>query len=105
MMEVKLEKQPDEQRCKEVGVPNWSKWAKEESKFDWSYVSTETCYILEGAVTVHLPGDKSITARAGDLVQFPEGLSCTWEITSDLRKVFTFEKVHLKADQSVNIEE
>ncbi|MFP4686842.1 MAG: cupin domain-containing protein [bacterium] len=103
-MKVKLEKQPDEDRRDELGISGWSSWGKEASKFDWSYSSTETCYILEGAVTVHLPGSKSVSAEAGDLVQFPNGLSCTWEITSDLRKVFTFGKVTLEPDEVIEVD-
>ena len=103
-MEVKLEKQPGAVRLEKLAVEDWSLWEKEASKFDWSYSSPETCYIQEGEVTVHLPEGASVTARAGDLVQFPAGLVCTWEIKSDLSKVFTFDEVELNADESIEID-
>ncbi|MGM0380905.1 MAG: cupin domain-containing protein [bacterium] len=102
-MEVKKESQISEERKDELGVAAWSPWGKEESRFDWSYSSTETGYITEGAVTIHLPGGESISARAGDLIQLPEGLSCEWEITEDLQKGFTFDEVELDADETVEV--
>ncbi len=102
-MKVKVEEQIDEPRKEELGVDGWSPWSKEASTFDWSYASTETGYILEGAVTVHLPGGKSISAEAGDVAQFPEGLECTWEVTEDLEKVYTFGNVELNPDESVEV--
>ena len=102
-MEVKVEKQIDEARKEELGIDSWSPWSKEASKFDWSYASTETGYIIEGEVIVHLPNDESIEAEAGDVVQFPEGLNCVWEIRKDLRKVYTFDTVELDADEAVSV--
>ncbi len=102
-MEVKKESQISEERKKELGVEGWSPWGKEASTFDWSYSSTETGYITQGAVNIHLPGGETISAEAGDLIQLPEGLSCTWEITEDLQKGFTFEEVELDADEAVEV--
>ncbi|MFB6356981.1 MAG: cupin domain-containing protein, partial [bacterium] len=48
MMEVKKESQINEVRQEELGVENWSTWSKPESRFEWSYSDSETCYILEG---------------------------------------------------------
>ncbi|MEQ1766872.1 MAG: cupin domain-containing protein, partial [Methylotenera sp.] len=44
-------------------------------------------YILEGEVTI-TPNDGSaaVSFQAGDLVTFPAGLSCTWNIKKALRK-------------------
>ena len=96
-MEIKKESNISESRKQELGVNGWAPWEKEASTFDWSYTETETCLILEGEVTVKTEAGESVEAGAGDLVQFPEGLQCTWNITSDLRKVFTFEPVELSS--------
>jgi uncharacterized cupin superfamily protein len=52
---------------------------------------TEVCYILDGEVTVTPEGGEPVTIRPGDLVTFPNGLSCTWKITKDIRKHYNFE--------------
>lgn len=86
---VKVER-PDEERLRELGVYNWPIWTKEESRFDWYYGETEMCYFLEGEVLVELPTGEKVEIRAGDLVTFPKGLSCTWEIKKPVRKHYTF---------------
>jgi uncharacterized cupin superfamily protein len=88
-MEVKIEK-PDEKRLKELKVENWPIWSKEVSRFDWYYGETEMCYILEGRVIVELPNGEKIEIKAGDLVTFPKGLSCVWDIKEPIRKHYTF---------------
>lgn len=86
MGEIKIER-PDEQTLKELGVDSWPIWEKEASRFDWSYDTKETCYILEGSAKVEpAGGGEPVEFGAGDLVTFPEGLDCVWEITSPIRK-------------------
>ena len=85
---IKIE-QPDARRLKTLDVINWPIWTKAPSAFEWSYDEQETCYILEGEVTVTTDqGDVSI--RKGDLVTFPKGLSCTWQVTQAVRKHYHF---------------
>jgi uncharacterized cupin superfamily protein len=68
----------------------WGTWNKEESEFPWYYDDTETCYILEGeAIATDNKGNK-INFKAGDMVQFQEGLSCTWKINKAIRKRYKF---------------
>ena len=65
-------------------------WECPVSTFDWSYGSTEEALILEGEVTVEY-GDKSVRFGPGDYVTFPKGLSCTWKVSSPVRKHYMFE--------------
>lgn len=102
-MEAYREAQPGPERLADLGVADWSPWSRDEDTFEWSYSDTETGYIREGAVRVHLPGDQVMEAESGDLVQFPAGLECTWEITEDLSKVYTFDSVQLKPDETYEI--
>lgn len=97
-MKVVVERSPSEDRTETLGTDDWDIWEKRESSFDWSYDRTETFHVLEGEVTVLLPENHSVTVREGDLAQFPEGLSCRWNITSDLRKVFTFQEISLDGE-------
>ena len=82
---------PTEEELKELGVKSWGIWEKEKSVFDWSYSDTETCYILEGEVEVtdNSTGEK-LEFKKGDLVQFPNGLECVWNVKKPVKKFYNF---------------
>ena len=82
---------PTEEELNELGVKSWSIWEKETSVFDWSYSDTETCYILEGEIEVtdNSTGEK-LEFKKGDLVQFPKGLDCVWNVKKPVRKHYNF---------------
>jgi uncharacterized cupin superfamily protein len=65
-------------------------WTCGVSEFDWSYDSEETCLIIEGEVTVKF-GSKSVSFAAGDLVVFPQGLSCVWQVRKPVKKHYIFQ--------------
>jgi uncharacterized cupin superfamily protein len=90
MSEIKVERGPSEERLKELGVTGWPIWTKEVSTFPWSYDSAETCYFLEGDVVVTPEGGEPVQVGKGDLVTFPSGMSCTWEIRGAVKKHYTF---------------
>ncbi|MCC5599886.1 cupin domain-containing protein [Nostoc favosum] len=90
-MEIKIEHQPRQERLNELDVSKWGIWKKEVSKFPWTYDSQETCYFLEGDVVVTPDGGQPVQMGKGDLVTFPAGMSCTWEITKDVKKHYYFE--------------
>ncbi|MCK4806969.1 MAG: cupin domain-containing protein [Candidatus Aegiribacteria sp.] len=81
---------PDREELEQMGVFSWPIWTCESSTFDWTYDMKETCYILEGDVTVEYEGGK-ISFGAGDLVVFPKGLSCVWKVSRAVRKHYNFE--------------
>lgn len=83
-------KKPDDQQietCKQ-----WPIWTCQESTFDWDYTQTETCLLLEGSVTVADRPDsgESVSFGPGDLVVFPTGLKCVWQITEAVKKHYSF---------------
>ena len=96
MKEIKVEK-PDKTKMKKLGIPEcpkntgvWSVWECEPSCFDWEYSDQEVCYIYEGKTIVKTPkGETKI--QAGDLVTFPKGLKCQWQVLDKVRKVYKFE--------------
>ena len=51
----------------------------------------ETCYFLEGEVVVTPEGGEPVTVGQGDMVTFPRGISCTWDVRRPVRKHYTFE--------------
>jgi uncharacterized cupin superfamily protein len=86
MSAIKVEK-PSAKQLKEMGVSDWPTWSKEVSQFPWHFGTQEVAYILEGEVTVTpKDGGDATSFQAGDLVTFPAGLSCTWNINKALRK-------------------
>ncbi len=90
-MKIKIEHQPSQERLNELGVYKWGIWQKEVSKFPWTYDSQETCYFLEGDVVVTPDGGQPVQMGKGDLVIFPSGMSCTWEIIRDVKKHYYFD--------------
>ena len=90
MAEIKVEKSPSEDKLKEMGVFDWQIWTKVVSEFSWSYDESETCYFLEGDVIVTPEGGDPVVMGKGDLVTFPKGMSCTWEIRKDVKKYYVF---------------
>lgn len=90
-MQIQVTRNPDEGMLTELGVRNWPIWEKETSTFPWHYDATETCYLLEGEVVVTPDGGEPVQIQAGDLVTFPIGMGCTWEIRSPVRKHYNFE--------------
>ena len=90
MRRIRVEKNPSPERLKELGVSGWPIWTKEVSEFPWTYDDQETCYLLEGEVTVTCEDGETATVGQGDLVTFPEGLSCTWKVKKDVRKHYRF---------------
>jgi len=90
MLEIKVEKKPSEERLKSLGVENWSPWECEPSTFDWEYDMDERAYVLEGKVKVKTSTGE-VEINKGDLVLFPKGLKCTWNVIEKIRKVYIFE--------------
>jgi len=87
-LKIQIEK-PTQEKLKSLGVESWPIWTKEPSKFDWHYDDKETCYFLEGEVTVETPHEK-VNIGKGDLVTFPKGLGCTWHVKKAVRKHYHF---------------
>jgi len=103
MNEIEVIHNPDEEYLDEMGVENWPVWEKPESSFPWTYEDTETCYFLEGEVIVRPINAAEVTIGKGDLVIFPAGLSCSWEIIKPVRKHFCFEVDNHKSTRSASL--
>ncbi|MEN3013826.1 MAG: cupin domain-containing protein [Endomicrobiia bacterium] len=84
MKEIKI-KQPTKEELEKLKVNSWPIWECEISKFNWEYDEDETCYILEGKVIVETENGK-YEIKKGDLVSFPKGLKCVWDVKEPIRK-------------------
>jgi uncharacterized cupin superfamily protein len=90
MSKITKEK-PAPEKLQALKIDTWSPWECEPSTFDWSYDANETAYVLDGEVTVTCPDGQKVDLGPGDLVRFPQGLSCSWEVKQKIRKVYRFD--------------
>ncbi len=88
-MNIKVE-QPKEEKLMEMGVRSWPVWEKEKSVFPWIYDEREICYFIEGEVIVIPENGEPVKVEKGDLVTFPKGMSCTWDILKNVKKHYRF---------------
>jgi uncharacterized cupin superfamily protein len=88
---INIKTNPTADELEVLGVADWPIWTREVSRFDWSYEAEETCYVLEGTVTVTPEGGEPVTIHAGDLVTFPKGMRCGWDISAPIRKHYRFD--------------
>ncbi len=90
MNDIRISKQAPEAELDKLGVRDWPTWSKEVSTFAWHYDEAETCYFLAGEVIVTPEGGAPVHMGQGDLVTFPAGMSCTWEILKPVKKHYRF---------------
>ena len=83
-------KRPTDKELKELNIKSWSPWSCDVSRFDWEYDCEEWCYIFEGDVIVGTD-DGQVEIKKGDLVKFPKGLKCTWDVKKKVEKVYLFK--------------
>jgi uncharacterized cupin superfamily protein len=88
--EILLERKPSPAKLDVLGVYDWPVWKKEASQFNWTYQQQETCYILRGKFTVTPEGSEPQHFSRGDLITFPQGMNCVWEIHQDVEKHYNF---------------
>lgn len=86
MDQIYAEHNPSPMKLEVIGVYDWPIWSKEVSKFPWKYEQKEMCYILEGEALVTPDGGVAVRIIESDLVTFPAGMSCTWEVLSPIKK-------------------
>ena len=89
--QILCEKHASPMKLEVLGVYDWPVWKKEVSTFPWTYQDQETCYFIKGKVIVTPDGGEPVEMGRGDLVTFPKGMSCTWEILQDVEKHYIFE--------------
>lgn len=90
MNPIEIDRAPSEEKLRKLGVRTWPIWTKEPSTFPWTYDEPETCLFLEGDVVVTPEGGEAVRIGKGDLVTFPSGMACTWQVHSAVRKHYRF---------------
>ena len=76
----------------QYGIKNWPIWECEPSHFPWNYNEKEICLIIEGEANIKTAAGESYFIQSGDLVEFPEGLSCEWQIIKSIKKHYRLGK-------------
>ncbi len=90
MSTIEIVKNPGQEQLEQLGVFDWPIWEKEASEFPWHYDEQEICYLLEGEVEVTPDGGEPVRFGKGDLVTFPAGMSCRWNISRAVKKHYRF---------------
>lgn len=90
MEDIILKKNISKEELEKYNIDNWPIWSSPAETFSWEYEEKEICYILEGSVKVKY-NNKEIEFTKGDLVIFPAGLKCVWEVIEPVKKVYKFE--------------
>ncbi|NOT84794.1 MAG: cupin domain-containing protein [Methylococcaceae bacterium] len=87
-----IERKPSTERLNALKVPKWPTWSKEVSVFPFTFDEQETAYVLEGeCVITPKDGSAPVNFGAGDLIVFPAGLDCTWEVKTALKKHYSYD--------------
>ncbi|MGD2118078.1 MAG: cupin domain-containing protein [Chromatiales bacterium] len=89
--EILVEHNATPMKLEVMGVYDWPIWRKEASTFDWTYDQQETCYIVRGEFSVTPEGGQAQHFKRGDLITFPAGMKCVWQITKDVEKHYDFQ--------------
>jgi len=90
-LEIQCEHKPSPAKLEVLHVDHWPVWKKEVSRFLWHYDQTETCYVLCGRFRVTPAGGEPRGFGRGDLVRFPAGITCTWEVLEPVEKHYKLE--------------
>ena len=89
-MNISVTSPCSQETIEKLGIKNWPIWTCEPSNFPWTYSEKETCLIIEGDITVRPDGGEPIRFGVGDLVVFPLGMSCTWDVHKGVKKHYRF---------------
>jgi uncharacterized protein len=89
-VKIHCERKPSPAKLEVMGVYDWPIWEKESSSFPWRYDVAETCYILRGRFIVTPEGGEPQEFSRGDLITFPAGMSCTWQVVEPVQKHYRF---------------
>lgn len=86
MSNIVIEHNPDATRLEGLGVSKWPTWEKEVSTFPWHFLEQEIAWIMQGECVITPEGGAPVTFGKGDLVTFPAGMKCSWEVRQPLHK-------------------
>ena len=80
-MAVRVEKAADAQKEAFEGL---REQYRESGTIEWFYDEKTVCLLTEGRAVIEHYGERT-PVEAGDLVTFPQGIRCRWEILEPMR--------------------
>mmetsp|Transcript_29434 Transcript_29434/g.42992 ORF Transcript_29434/g.42992 Transcript_29434/m.42992 type:complete len:98 (+) Transcript_29434:113-406(+) len=93
--EIEVTPMSKEEAEQKHGISSWGTWGCGVSKFDWEYSGKESAYVIRGKVLVTPTGEwascKPTVVKAGDFAVFPDGMTCTWDVTEAIEKHYNFD--------------
>ena len=82
----------------QYGIKSWPIWECEPSKFQWNYDDKEIFLIIEGHAKISTQHGDIYVIKAGDLVEFPAGLFCEWQVTKSVKNIIDWAARFKKKD-------
>ena len=76
--------------AEELGMKHWPICSFEVSCLDWTYEDKEISLLLEGEVTVTPDVGEPVKFCEDDLIVFPAGMKCKWDVHKAVRKHYHF---------------
>lgn len=92
MNPIIVQHNPPQAQLNKLGVAKWPTWEKEVSVFSWTFPEQEIAYIVAGECIMTPEGGLPITFGKGDLVTFPAGMVCSWEVTQPMHKHYFIDE-------------
>jgi uncharacterized protein len=90
-----LVEQPTQEHLAQLGILNCPTWTAAVSEFSQTYEAKKICYFVEGEVLVrHGLGEETLI-RAGDLVTFAIGMTCTWMVKRPVKVHYCYPEQFL----------
>lgn len=74
------------ERLDALRVHDWPIYASGPDDFEHRFPHDETCYVVEGEVTVTPKGGQAFVFRKGDFATFPRGTVVRWDMRVRFRK-------------------
>lgn len=94
--DIIIEHNPNAERLAALNVDQWPTWSKGVSIFPFTFDAQETAYILLGeCVVTPTDGSSAVHFGTGDLIVFPAGLDCIWEVKQPLKKHYSYDEHHI----------
>lgn len=84
--QIRFEPSAGQDRLKTLGVSDWPIYASGVDDFEHRFTQDETCYVIEGEVTVTPRGGAPLVFRKGDLATFARGTVVRWDMRVPFRK-------------------
>ena len=89
-MEIKVNSPCSASLIIQYGIKTWPIWECPPSSFAWEYDQKETCLILQGEACIITETSEVVNIKSGDLVTFPAGLKCKWDVKKTIKKHYRF---------------